>query len=48
MSEELILVERQGFIARVALNRPEKLNALTKSMWLRLERPLQSFQVIQI
>jgi len=36
MSEELILVERQGFIARVALNRPEKLNALTKSMWLRL------------
>jgi len=30
---ELILVERNGFIATVTLNRPEKLNALTKPMW---------------
>ena len=29
----LILVERDGPIATVVLNRPEKLNALTKAMW---------------
>ena len=29
----LILVERDGAIATVTLNRPEKLNALTRSMW---------------
>jgi enoyl-CoA hydratase/carnithine racemase len=28
-----ILVERDGAIATVVLNRPEKLNALTKAMW---------------
>ncbi len=33
MSQELILVERDGAIATVVLNRPEKLNALTKPMW---------------
>jgi enoyl-CoA hydratase/carnithine racemase len=31
-----ILVDRRGFIATVTLNRPEKLNALTKAMWQRL------------
>lgn len=31
-----ILVERDGTIATVVLNRPEKLNALTKPMWQRL------------
>jgi len=31
-----ILVERGGDIVTVVLNRPEKLNALTKPMWLRL------------
>ena len=31
-----ILVERDGAIARVVLNRPEKLNALTRPMWRRL------------
>ena len=30
---ELILVERDGAIATVVLNRPQKLNALTRSMW---------------
>jgi enoyl-CoA hydratase/carnithine racemase len=30
---ELILVERDGAIATVVLNRPHKLNALTRSMW---------------
>jgi enoyl-CoA hydratase len=31
-----ILVERDGAIATVILNRPEKLNALTRPMWRRL------------
>lgn len=36
MSDELILVARDGTIATVVLNRPHKLNALTKPMWQRL------------
>ncbi len=36
MSQELILVERDGAIATVVLNRPEKLNAMTKPMWQAL------------
>ena len=35
MSEQ-ILVERDGAIATVVLNRPDKLNAMTKGMWRRL------------
>src|SRR6202171_742896 len=31
-----ILIERDGAIATVILNRPEKLNALTRPMWKRL------------
>jgi len=33
---ELIAIERAGHIATVVLNRPEKLNALTKAMWQAL------------
>ena len=33
---DTVLVERDGAIATVVLNRPEKLNALTKPMWQRL------------
>jgi enoyl-CoA hydratase len=33
---DTILVERDGSIATVVLNRPEKLNALTRPMWKRL------------
>ena len=33
---DTILVGRDGDIATVVLNRPEKLNALTKAMWQRL------------
>ena len=33
---ENVLVERDGAIATVILNRPEKLNALTRPMWKRL------------
>lgn len=31
-----VLVERDGAIATVVLNRPERLNALDKAMWMRL------------
>jgi enoyl-CoA hydratase len=34
--ESTILVQRDGAIATVVLNRPEKLNALTRQMWARL------------
>jgi enoyl-CoA hydratase/carnithine racemase len=33
---DTILLQRDGEIATVVLNRPDKLNALTKSMWQRL------------
>jgi enoyl-CoA hydratase len=33
---ETILIERDGAIATVVLNRPDKLNALTRPMWKRL------------
>jgi enoyl-CoA hydratase/carnithine racemase len=33
---ETILVERHGPIATVVLNRPDKLNALTRGMWIAL------------
>jgi enoyl-CoA hydratase len=36
MSEAHILVARDGAIATVTLNRPDKLNALTKPMWQQL------------
>jgi enoyl-CoA hydratase/carnithine racemase len=36
MADSTILVERDGAIATVVLNRPEKLNALTRPMWKRL------------
>ena len=42
MSAELILVEREQDIATVILNRPEKLNALTKPMWQQLGEAMRS------
>jgi enoyl-CoA hydratase/carnithine racemase len=33
---ESVLVEREGAIATVVLNRPDKMNAMTVDMWLRL------------
>ena len=33
---DTMLVQRDGAIATVVLNRPDKLNALTKPMWRRL------------
>jgi enoyl-CoA hydratase/carnithine racemase len=34
--EETIVVQRDGAVATVVLNRPEKLNALTRPMWKKL------------
>jgi enoyl-CoA hydratase/carnithine racemase len=36
MPADTVLVQRKGTIATVVLNRPEKMNALTKPMWRRL------------
>jgi enoyl-CoA hydratase/carnithine racemase len=41
MPEETILVGRDGHIATVTLNRPEKLNAMTKPMWQRLGEAME-------
>jgi enoyl-CoA hydratase/carnithine racemase len=38
---DAILVERDGAIATVTLNRPERLNALDKAMWSRLGSAVQ-------
>lgn len=39
---DLIRVQRDGFIADVTLNRPEKLNAMTKSMWWDLGSAIET------
>ena len=35
-TNEQVLVERDGYVATVTLNRPQKLNALNKYMWARV------------
>ena len=39
---ERILVEREGAIATVILNRPERLNALDKAMWAQLGEAMEA------
>lgn len=39
---DTLLVQRDGPIATVVLNRPEKLNALTKPMWQRLGHEIEA------
>ncbi len=41
MMTDTILIERDGFVATVVLNRPEKLNALTKPMWQGLGQAMR-------
>ena len=41
MPENTILLGRDGHIATVTLNRPDKLNAMTKPMWRRLGEVLE-------
>ena len=41
MAEDTILIHREDAIATVVLNRPEKLNALTKPMWQRLGKTMR-------
>ena len=42
---ETILVERDGPIATVVLNRPEKLNALTRAMWGELGETVEQLGI---
>lgn len=39
---DLVQKHRDGFVATVTLNRPEKLNAMTKSMWRQLGHVVQT------
>ncbi len=42
MMADTILVQRDGLVVTVVLNRPQKLNALTKPMWQRLGETLEA------
>lgn len=41
MAEDVVLVRRKDDVATVVLNRPHKLNALTKFMWQRLGQTMR-------
>lgn len=43
-TDPLLLIERQGPIAIVTLNRPTKRNALSEALWGRLKETFESFQ----
>ncbi|MCX6047137.1 MAG: enoyl-CoA hydratase-related protein [Chloroflexi bacterium] len=40
--DDLILVQRADDIATVVLNRPEKINALSKALWVRVSEVMQT------
>jgi enoyl-CoA hydratase len=42
---DTVLIQRDEAIATVVLNRPEKLNALTRSMWQRLGEAIASLSI---
>lgn len=42
MSDEILLVQRDGDIATVVLNRPEKLNALSRALWQQVGETLRA------
>ena len=43
-TEPLLLIERQGPIAIVTLNRPDKRNALSEKLWGELKKTFESFE----
>ena len=43
---ESILIERDGPIATVVLNRPDKLNALTRAMWGELGETVEPLHLL--
>lgn len=43
---EIVYVERDGAIATVVLNRPDKMNAMTLDMWLRLGATIDRKSVV--
>jgi enoyl-CoA hydratase/carnithine racemase len=43
-TEPLLLIERQGPIAIVTLNRPDKRNALSEKLWAELKTTFESFE----
>ncbi|MDJ0955621.1 MAG: enoyl-CoA hydratase-related protein [Arenicellales bacterium] len=45
---DLIRIERDGFITTVELHRPDKLNALTKSMWQHLGNSIEQLSTEDI
>ena len=42
---DIILSNRNGHIATITLNRPEKLNALNKPMWIRMGEVLEELSL---
>ena len=47
MTNKLKLKKINSYIVEVSLNRPEKLNALTKPMWKELDRYLKNLAKIK-
>jgi enoyl-CoA hydratase/carnithine racemase len=43
-TEKILLVERQGPIAIVTLNRPAKRNALSEKLWSELKTTFENFE----
>jgi len=42
---QTILIEREGAIATVVLNQPDKLNAMNKAMWMGLAQAMQGLSI---
>ncbi|MEX1109520.1 MAG: enoyl-CoA hydratase/isomerase family protein, partial [Dongiaceae bacterium] len=42
MTEQPVLTDRDGAVARLTLNRPERRNALDRAMWQGLEMAIRN------